>query len=157
MFSIVVAVGKNNEIGCDNKLMWNIPEDLKNFKEITTGKKIVMGRKTFESIGSKLPNRENIIVSRNLDSEYAKEKGITVYNNIEDVIEKYGEIAEEVFVLGGSQIYRELLPFCNKLYISYIDYENVNADAYFPDFDEKNWTKIEEKNYENWKFVIYKK
>ena len=157
MFSIVVAVGKNNEIGCDNKLMWNIPEDLKNFKEITTGKKIVMGRKTFESIGRKLPNRENIIISRNLDDEYAKEKGITVYNNIEDVIEKYGDVTEEVFILGGSQIYRELLPFCNKLYISYIDYENENADAYFPDFDEKNWTKIEEKNYENWKFVIYKK
>ena len=115
------------------------------------------GKKTFESIGRKLPNRENVIISRNLDAEYAKEKGITVHNNIEDVIEKYGEIAEEVFIIGGSQIYRELLPFCNKLYISYIDYENENADAYFPDFDEKNWTKIEEKNYENWKFVIYKK
>ena len=76
MFSIIVAVGKNNEIGCDNKLMWHIPEDLKNFKEITTGKKIVMGRKTFESIGRKLPNRENIIISRNLDAEYAKEKGM---------------------------------------------------------------------------------
>lgn len=156
MFSIIVAVGKNNEIGCDNKLMWHIPEDLKNFKEITTGKKIVMGRKTFESIGRKLPNRENIIISRNLDEEYAKEKGITIYNNIEDVIEKYGEITEEIFILGGSQIYSELLPFCDKLYISYIDYENENADAYFPDFDEKKWIKVEEKKYENWKFVIYK-
>ena len=97
MFSIIVAVGKNNEIGCDNKLMWHIPEDLKNFKEITTGKKIVMGRKTFESIGRKLPNRENIIISRNLDAEYAKEKGTPVLEGIaDDLKEKTISVAQEV-------------------------------------------------------------
>ena len=157
MLTIIAAASENNALGKDNQLVWHLPDDFKRFKAITSGHCIVMGRKTFESIGRKLPNRENIIISRNLDAEYAKEKGITVFNNIEDVIKKYGDVTEEVFILGGSQIYRELLPFCNKLYISYIDYENENADAYFPDFDEKNWTKIEEKNYENWKFVIYKK
>ena len=116
-----------------------------------------MGRKTFKSKRRKLPNRENIIISRNLDAEKKKKKGITVFDNIEDVIKKYGEATEEVFVIGGSQIYIELLPFCNKLYISYIDYENVNVDVYFSYFDKKKWTKIEEKKYENWKFVIYKK
>ena len=157
MFSIIVAVGKNSEIGCKNKLMWNIPEDLKNFKEITTGKKIIMGRKTFESIGRKLPNRENIVISKTLDYTYAKENGIILYKNIEDIIQKYYKSDEEVFILGGSQIYKEFLPFCNKLYISYIDYENINADAYFPNFDITDWNKVEEKDYENWKFIIYKK
>ena len=89
MFSIIVAIGKNSEIGKGNKLLWHIPEDLKNFKEITTGKTVIMGRKTFESIGRPLPNRKNIVLSKNGDKESFEQKGIELYQNLENLIADY--------------------------------------------------------------------
>ena len=108
MFSIIVAIGKNREIGKKNKLLWHIPEDLKNFKKITTGKTVIMGRKTFESIGRLLPNRKNIVLSKNGDKELVKEKGIEIYQNLEDLISHYKNSQEEIFIIGGEQIYKEL-------------------------------------------------
>ena len=159
MFSIIVAVGKNREIGKGNKLLWHIPEDLKNFKEITTGKTVIMGRKTFESIGRPLPNRKNIVLSKNGDKESFEQKGIELYQNLENLISDYKNSEEEIFILGGEQIYREFMQkgLVRRLYISYIEFSDSEADAYFPEIDYNNWKIIKEKNYDNWKFCMYEK
>ena len=159
MFSIIVAVGKNREIGKGNKLLWHIPEDLKNLKEITTGKTVIMGRKTFESIGRPLPNRKNIVLSKNGDKESFEQKGIELYQNLESLIEDYKNSEEEIFIMGGEQIYRECMQkgLVRRLYISYIEFSDSEADAYFPEIDYNNWKIIKEKNYDNWKFCMYEK
>ena len=159
MFSIIVAIGKNREIGKENKLLWHIPEDLKNFKKITTGKTVIMGRKTFESIGRPLPNRKNIVLSKNGDKELVKEKEIEIYQNLEDLIRDYKNSQEEIFIIGGEQIYKEFLQKeqVSRLYISYIDFSDSEADAYFPQIDYENWKIAEEKKYDNWKFCMYEK
>ena len=159
MFSIIVAIGKNREIGKKNKLLWHIPEDLKNFKKITTGKTVIMGRKTFESIGKPLPKRKNIILSKNGEKELSKEKGIEIYQNLEKLINDYKDSEEEIFIIGGEQIYKEFLQkeLISRLYISYIDFSDCEADAYFPEIDYENWKITEEKKYDNWKFCMYEK
>ena len=159
MFSIIVAIGKNREIGKKNKLLWHIPEDLKNFKAITIGKTVIMGRKTFESIGKPLPKRKNIILSKNGEKELSKEKGIEIYQNLEKLINDYKDSEEEIFIIGGEQIYKEFLQKeqISRLYISYIDFSDCEADAYFPEIDYKNWEIAEEKKYDNWKFCMYEK
>ena len=159
MFSIIVAIGKNSEIGKGNKLLWHIPEDLKNFKKITTDKTVIMGRKTFESIGKPLPKRKNIILSKNGEKELSKEKGIEIYQNLEKLINDYKDSEEEIFIIGGEQIYKEFLQKeqVSRLYISYIDFSDSEADAYFPEIDYENWKIAEEKVYDNWKFCMYEK
>ena len=159
MFSIIVAVGKNREIGKGNKLLWHIPEDLKNFKEITTGKTVIMGRKTFESIGRPLPNRKNIVLSKNGDKKSFEQKGIELYQNLENLISDYKNSEEEIFIIGGEQIYREFMQkgLVRRLYISYIEFSDSEADAYFPKIDYDNWKIIKEKNYDDWKFCMYEK
>ncbi len=159
MFSIIVAIGKNREIGKGNKLLWHIPEDLKNFKEITTGKTVIMGRKTFESIGRPLPNRKNIVLSKNGDKESLEQKGIELYQNLENLIADYKNSEEEIFIIGGEQIYREFMQkgLVRRLYISYIEFSDSEADAYFPEIDYNNWRIIKEKKYDNWKFCMYEK
>ena len=159
MFSIIVAIGKNREIGKGNKLLWHIPEDLKNFKEITTGKTVIMGRKTFESIGRPLPNRKNIVLSKNGDKESFEQKGIELYQNLENLIADYKNSEEEIFIIGGEQIYREFMQkgLVSRLYISYIEFSDLEADAYFPEIDYNSWKIIKEKSYDNWKFCMYEK
>ena len=148
MFSIIVAIGKNREIGKGNKLLWHIPEDLKNFKEITTGKTVIMGRKTFESIGRPLPNRKNIVLSKNGDKESFEQKGIKLYQNLENLIADYKNSEEEIFIIGGEQIYREFMQkgLVRRLYISYIEFSDSEADAYFPEIDYNSWKIIKEKS-----------
>ena len=157
MFSIIVAVGKNNEIGKNNKLLWHIPEDLKNFKKITLNKKVVMGRKTFESIGRPLPNRENIILTRNND--YTLDNEIRIYNDLETLLSEYGNSEEEIFILGGEQIYKEMLDknMITKLYISFIDFESKEAEAYFPKINYDDWILEKSEKHKNWEFCIFKK
>ena len=159
MFSIIVAIGKNREIGKGNKLLWHIPEDWKNFKEITTGKTVIMGRKTFESIGRPLPNRKNIVLSKNGDKESFEQKGIKLYQNLENLIADYKNSEEEIFIIGGEQIYREFMQkgLVRRLYISYIEFSDSEADAYFPEINYNSWKIIKEKNYDNWKFCMYEK
>lgn len=164
MFSIIVAVGNNNEIGKDNKLLWNIPEDLQNFRKITTGKTVVMGRKTFESIGKLLPNRKNVILSKTLNVEKLKNlenenTKVEVYDSFNNFIKEYKNKEEEIFIIGGEKIYKESIKknIIEKLYISYIDICDETADAYFPKLNYKNLEKIEEIEYEKWKFCVYNK
>ena len=183
MFSIIVAIGKNNEIGKNNKLLWHIPEDLKKFKETTLGKTVVMGRKTYESIGKPLPNRHNIVLSKNSklffnncnikndschkenieetqNSEKCKyNKSLEICDDFSKIVEKYKNSDEEVFIIGGAQVYKKALELgiVEKLYISHIDFSVDEADVYFPEIDCKVWKKVKEEKYEGWKFCIYKK
>jgi len=136
MLSIIVAIAKNNVIGKDNKLIWHLPEDLKRFKELTTGKNIIMGRKTFESLGRVLPNRKHIVLTNNKDFKYDN-PNVEIVNSIED-LKKYIEDKEEHFVIGGASIYRMLMPYSNKMYITKIEEEFV-GDTFFPEINEEEW------------------
>lgn len=130
ILSLIVAMSKNGVIGCENKLPWHLPEDLKHFKKVTMGKPVIMGRKTFESIGRILPGRKNIIISRQRD---LKIEGVEVASSLGDAI-KLCVGVEEAFVIGGAQIYLEALPRVTRLYITEIDKEFL-GDAKFPEID----------------------
>ena len=141
MLSIIVAKAKNNIIGKDNKLLWNIPEDLKRFKKLTTGHVIIMGRKTFESIGRVLPNRKHIIFSQNRGLKYDDENVEVVHSMLE--IKEYIDNDEENFVIGGAMIYNLLMPHVSKMYITEID-KDFEGDAFFPKVNEDIWDVVEE-------------
>lgn len=144
MINIIAAVSRNKVIGNKGKLPWSLPRDMNFFTETTASKPVVMGRKTFESIGRPLKNRTNIILTRN---ENYKKEGCIVLHKIEDVIEKYKD--EDLMVIGGQEIYRLFLPYSDKLYITYID-KDFKGDTFFPKFDNKEWVKqSEEKGIKN--------
>ena len=161
MLSIIVAKAKNNIIGKDNKLIWHLPEDLKHFKELTTGHSIIMGRKTFESLGRVLPNRKHIIFSQNPDFKVYNENVEVVHSllQIQDLIE--GE--EEAFVIGGAMIYNFLMPYVKKMYITEID-EEFDGDTFFPKINTEIWKETSrekgiknEKNNLDYEFVTYER
>jgi dihydrofolate reductase len=137
--SLVVAMASNRVIGLNNKMPWHLSADLKKFKKITMGSPILMGRKTHESIGKPLPGRTNIIVSRNLNY---RQDGCLVFNDLETALKKAGESAEEVFVIGGSDIYDAILPIADTIYLTIINRE-FQGDAFFPEIDLNNWTEVE--------------
>ena len=141
MLSMIVAIANNNVIGKDNKLIWKLPEDLKRFKTITSGKTIIMGRKTFESLGRVLPNRFHIVLTKNKEYEFKHDQVKIVYDINE--LKEYIESEEEHFVIGGEAIYKMLMPVSQKLYITKL-YENFEGDTYFPEIDENVW-KIEKR------------
>ncbi len=130
MLSIIVAIAKNNVIGNDNKLIWHISEDLKRFKEITSGKTIVMGRKTFESLPGVLPNRKHIILTRDKNFKVNSECVEIIYD-FDELLNKYKNSDNEVFIIGGGEIYKQLLPYSNKLYLTKIN-KDFDGDTYFP-------------------------
>ncbi len=135
--SIIVAVSENNVIGCNNKLLWHIPGDLKRFKAITMGHPIVIGRKTFESIGRPLPGRNNVVISR--QGGY-KPEGCTVYSSIHEAISNLaGE--KEIFIIGGGEIYQQALPLANKIYLTKI-HKSFYGDTFFPEFPIQEWKVV---------------
>lgn len=141
IISTIVAVAKNNVIGKDNDIPWYLPADLKYFKKVTTGHHIVMGRKCYESIGRPLPKRTNVVVTRN---PFFIATGCLVTHNVAEAVElaeANGE--EEVFIIGGGQIYEIALPHVDRIYLTEVDLE-VEGDIFFPEIDLKNWTLIEE-------------
>ncbi len=141
MLSIIVAKSQNNVIGKNNGLIWNIPDDLKRFKMLTTNHTIIMGRKTFESIGRVLPNRFHIILSN--DENYkVNNSNVKIVNNI-DELEQYIQDEAEHFVIGGAMIYKLLMPKCNKLYITQVEKE-FEGDTFFPEINEKEWKIVKE-------------
>lgn len=127
MLKIVVAIGKNREIGKKNSLLWHIPEDLKHFKKLTLNSKIIMGKNTYISIGKPLANRENIVISEEIIDN---EKVIT-YNNLEKCLREN----KKAYIIGGQSIYEQTLEYADELHISYIDREDADADAFFPEFE----------------------
>jgi len=136
MLSIIVAVAENSAIGKDNDLLWYISDDLKRFKKLTTGHAILMGRKTYESLpNGALPNRENIVISRNTQLQLPK---CTMLHSINEAIEKYSNSREEVFVIGGGSIYEKLLPYAQKIYLTQV-HENFDADVFFPSIKNEEW------------------
>ena len=138
--SIIVAMSKNRVIGKDNKMPWHLSNDLKNFKKITIGKTIVMGRLTYDSIGKPLPERKNIVLSRNLiDSD------VFIFDNFEEVL-NFTKDEDEVFIIGGQDIYSQTIDKVNKLYLTTID-ANIEGDKYFPEIDISKWKKIRSENF----------
>lgn len=162
--SLIVAHGKNREIGKDNKLLWHIPADLKNFKKYTLNHVLVMGRKTFESIGKALPKRKTIILTKQHD--YHAPDGCLVATSVDQAIALAQNETQfnkdELFVVGGGEIYELFLPSANKLYISIID-NNFEADTYFPEITYQNWQLLEECSFGPiadqyaWSFAIWNK
>ena len=156
-FSIIAAIGKNNELGKDNNLIWRIKEDLKFFKETTMSHPIVMGSNTFRSLPKVLPGRTNIVISSKTD--FPEE--VVVYKSPEELINDYKESEEELFIIGGGRIYKEFINICDKLYLTEIDDECNDADTYFPAFDKEEYERIELSsgidNDISYKHVLYKR
>ena len=144
MITIVVAMGKNREIGANNQLLWHLPKDLKHFKELTTGHPVIMGRKTYESIGKPLPNRTNIVISRKNDWF---EEGIFIVGSIKEAIKFAKKIDENAYIIGGGNIYEQTLDLADKLEVTLVD-TTLEADTFFPKIDEKKWTKTNEIHHE---------
>lgn len=158
MISIIVAIAKDNVIGKDNKLLWHISEDLKRFKKITTGKKMIMGRKTFESLPGILPNREHIVLTRDNNFNVDSDK-VTIEHDFNSVLQRYLECEDEVFIIGGAEIYKQFLPYAKKLYLTKVD-EEFEGDTHFPGINYSNYNTeytsekfIDEKNGFHYTFV----
>lgn len=160
MLSIIVAKAKNNVIGKNNQLIWYIPDDLKRFKKLTTGHNIIMGRRTFESLGRVLPNRFHIVLCNDKEMKINNEN-VKIIKDISD-LKEYIDSDEENFVIGGATIYRLLLPMCNKLYITQLD-TDFEGDVYFPEINENEWKVIERKegekdeNFFKYEYITYVK
>ena len=135
--SLIVAMASNRIIGQDGQMPWHLSADLKRFKQITMGHPIIMGRKTYEAIGRPLPGRTNIIISRS--SAYQPE-GCVLVNSVEAAIEHGCNLSDEVFVIGGAEIYKAALPLADNLYITQINKE-FEGDTFFPEIDYKDWVE----------------
>ncbi|QQL50697.1 dihydrofolate reductase [Mucilaginibacter ginkgonis] len=134
--SVVVATAPDNAIGKYNALLWRMPADLKHFKDITSGHAVIMGRKTFDSIGKPLPNRRNIIITR----QAMQIPGCEVTHNIDEAIDLCRNEAE-VFVIGGAEIYRQSLPMVSRVYLTLV-HHSFDADTFFPELDKNDWKEI---------------
>jgi dihydrofolate reductase len=159
MISLIVAMDRNRLIGRNNDLPWRLPADLAYFKRVTMGHPIIMGRKTFESIGKPLPGRENIIVTRNKNFQA---EGCTVVHSMSELLERFASSSEEVFVIGGAELFKEALPVAERLYITHIE-EVFEGDTWFPEIS-KDWKEVsrekgvqDEKNPYEYYFTVYEK
>ena len=158
MITIIAALARNNAIGCDNRLLYWLPNDLKRFKALTTGHTIIMGRRTFESLPKgALPNRRNVVLSRSLSGA----EGAEVFASLNDALRSCSA-EEDVFILGGESVYREALPLADRLCLTLIDAVPERADAFFPQVSEAEWRVVsreehdtDEKHTEKYTFVDY--
>lgn len=154
--SIIAAVGKNLELGKNNDLIWHFKEDMRFFKETTTGHTVVMGRKTFESLPKALPNRRNIVISSNPDYVAEGAEVVTDINDIYSLAEN-----DEVFIIGGGKIYSRFINDADKLYLTEIDAAQPSADVYFPSFDKAEYVREVINNYcidgVNFSHILYSK
>jgi dihydrofolate reductase len=139
MVSIIVAMADNRAIGKDNELLWHLPDDFKHFKAITMAKPILMGRKTYQSIGRPLPGRKNIVVTR--DAAFTAD-GVLVVNSIDAALDAAKEDAE-VMVIGGASFYQQMLPLADRLYVTHV-HHRFDADTFFPEIDADQWRLVEQ-------------
>lgn len=158
MISIIAAVADNNVIGGNNKLLWHLPADLKRFKQLTLGHPVIMGRKTFESIGKPLPGRENVVITRNPDF---KAEGITIVRSLDEVLKKFS--GQDVFIIGGAEIYAQSMSLADKIFLTRI-YQLFEGDSFFPAIDERIWKvkreemhEPDEKNPYRYAFIDYER
>ncbi|QKJ30549.1 dihydrofolate reductase [Mucilaginibacter mali] len=141
IISAVVAIAENNAIGKNNQLLWHLPNDLKHFKRITSGHTVIMGRKTYDSVGRPLPNRRNIIITR----QNIEIPGCEVVGSVDEAIALCaGE--EEVFIVGGAEIYKLAMPQTDRIYLTIV-HQSFNADAYFPQIDDNEWAETEREDH----------
>ena len=160
--SIIAALGNNRIIGNKNSLPWSLPSDMEHFKKLTMGKPIIMGQKTFESIGKALPDRENIILSRDLNYSIP---GCQVAHSLDEAIElaeksSLGKKSQEVMICGGASVYVQYLPRAERMYLTFID-NDFEGDVFFPEFDVSDWQEVErvscqsdQKNKYGYSFVV---
>lgn len=155
MISIIAAIGKNRELGLNNSLIFHIKEDMAFFKSTTTGHAVLMGKKTFESIGRPLPNRQNYVVTHHPDD---LPENVIVVTDLQEFLDKNRDTKEEVFVIGGASIYEAALPYATNLYLTEVD-APADADAFFPEFNPNDYTreiiKKGKENGLNYTFVKY--
>jgi dihydrofolate reductase len=163
--ALIAAFAQNLVVGINNSLPWHLPEDLKYFKRTTSGKAIIMGRKTYESIGRPLPNRTNIVVSRN--PNFSAE-GVVMVTSLEEAVKHAENVnmingVEEVMIIGGAAIYQASLPMADRLYLTHV-HANVEGDAYFPKIDLEQWEQVsredfnkDESNPYDYSFSVYDK
>lgn len=149
--NLVAAIDANNGIGFNNKLPWHLPADLKHFKSLTQGKIVIMGYKTFESIGKELPNRLNIILSQRLLPE--KFSSMT-FNSLEDFINENQHLSE-VYIIGGGSIFQQSIKHAQRLYITHIEHAFQDIDSYFPEIDIQQWNCTSLKTHEKDKKNLY--
>ena len=161
MLSIIVAKAKNNVIGKNNQMLWHLSDDLKRFKQLTSNHTIIMGRKTFESLGRVLPNRKHIVFTQNPDFKVNNENVEVVHSLLQ--VQEYIESDEEVFVIGGAMIYHLLMPYVTKMYVTEI-HKDFEGDTFFPKIDESVWKEIsrekgpgDPENDFEYEYVIYEK
>ena len=159
ILSLIVAVSKNNVIGVDNRLLWHMPADLKHFKTTTMGSPVIMGRKTYESIGKPLPGRTNIVVTRNEDFEA---DGCTVANTLQEAVDLC-EKEKEVFIIGGGEVYKQAIHTADRIYITRIDHL-FEGDTHFPEINFSEWKLVkyekhhaDEKNQYEYSFAQYER
>lgn len=155
MITIIAAVSKNGMIGRDGKLPWHIPEDLKHFKELTLGKVVLMGRKTWESIPEKfrpLPGRTNVVVTR--QTGYTAPPGVEVFSSLDDALTAHA--TDAVLVIGGAEVYRQAMPLAGRLEITHVDSE-VEGDTMFPPIDQDVWKEKTREDHDGFSFVRYEK
>lgn len=157
MITIIAAIAENNALGKDNQLIWHLPADLKRFKKVTSNHHIIMGRKTFESLGKPLPNRTTIIITRN--PNYTAE-GCVIVNSLQEAIDAATE-DENPFILGGAEIYTLAIEIADKLDLTFVHHQ-FEADVFFPKIDKTVWKetsredfKADEKNIYDYSFVTY--
>jgi len=157
MITIIAAIAKENALGKDNQLIWHLPNDLKRFKKVTSGHHVIMGRKTFESLGKPLPNRVNIIITRNNDYTAP---GCVVVHSLQEAV-KAAKEDPNPFILGGAQIYKQALEVADVLDLTFV-HHSFNADAFFPTIDMEIWQEnsredfnADEKNKFDYSFVKY--
>jgi len=142
MISLIAAIGKNNELGKKNKLLWDLPADMKHFRDTTKGCTVIMGQKTFESIGNPLPNRRNIVLTQ--DDSF-QPQGVEITHSLDELfklLEKTSDKDKEIFIIGGGQIYKLFIEKADKLYITHVNAEFPDADTFFPEIDKNKWQKM---------------
>lgn len=146
---LIAAMTENRIIGKDNALPWHISKESKHFRRLTTGGTMIMGRRTYDSIGKPLPNRRNIVVSRTMSPTY----GVDVCDSLENAVLLAESFGGEIFCMGGAELYRQTLNIADKLYISYVK-GSFSGDTYFPEFED-GWEKEKEEEHEEFRFVVY--
>lgn len=157
--TLIVAAAENNAIGKDNQMLWHLPNDFKYFKKQTLNHSVVMGRKTFESIGKPLPERRNIVITRNPDW---MADDVDVANSLDEVL-TYCRDEREIFIIGGANIYKQALPLASKVLLTRV-HTNIDGDAYFPTLEPKDWDLVgserhqaDERHAYDYTFEVYEK
>lgn len=137
MFTLIAAIGRSNELGKDGDLIWHLPSDMKFFRETTKGHTIIMGRKTFESLPGLLPGRHHVVLTHEDPNLFPEE--VDVFHSFAEVYQEYKDSEEEVFIIGGGEVYRLFFSYADKMYLTQVNEIYFNADTFFPEIDARNW------------------